>query len=604
MKIVAVKIHNFRSIHHAEFDLYDYTMLVGANNSGKSTVINALRVFYEDSLKWSPADSPKVASEDHEESWIEVKYNLTDEEFKNLPTKYQGKDYNITIKKYLASKAEPERVKTNQSNLYARLPDGTLEETLFFGAKSISQAKLGNVIYVPALSTPSEAFKTSGASPFRNVITFLLNKVLKNSKGYENLGKAFESLSAEATGDSGFLTQLTTPMNSVLNKWGVSMKMNVKPLTPEEIVKNQITHTFNDHSFSGDLSIDRFGHGFQRSVIYELIRLAPKFEEVKTSDKKSFNPDFNLILFEEPEAFLHPNQQENMAHSLRTLGENPDQQVLITTHSPVFVGKAANDLKKIIRLHRQNGVSTAFQPSEEKLSEILTGAAKLRDALNFFVNDPTIDDTRKKNARKLIANFPDDVVAAQEDSFRFQLWLDGDRASAFFADNVVICEGASEKALFNYLLENNWNDLRENGVFVLEALGKYNFPRYLLLFEAFGIPHGVLLDGDSDKNEHEAINQLVHSLCSEHTIGIHKFDKDLEDFMGTVKPDAGRDDKKPIQILKALLDGTIAPEKLEELKKIFAELCQTKPEVVGALELEGIAVAADDENENSKSVFD
>lgn len=496
------------------------------------------------------------------------------DEFNSLPDKYKGLSQSIKVRKFFSSNKNPGRVKANQSNIYAILPDGSIEDTLFFGAKSISQAKLGTVIYIPALSTPSDTFKTSGPSPFRNVISFLLKKVVEKSQGYADLGKAFEMLNSEATGEAGFLSQLTNPMNTALSRWGISMKLDVKPVTPEEIVKNQISHAFQDNNFEGDMSIDRFGHGFQRSVIYELIRLAPKFEEVKSSEKKSFAPDFTLILFEEPEAFLHPNQQENMALSLRKLGAEPNQQVLITTHSPIFVGKAANDLKNIIRLHRQGGVSKVFQPSEEKLTEILTGAVKLRDALHAFVNNPTVDEPKKKNARHLIANFPDEEVAGQEDSFRFQLWLDGERASAFFADKVVICEGASEKALFNYLLENDWADLRKDSVFVLEALGKYNFPRYLLLFEAFGIPHGVLLDGDDNKNEHEAINQLIHSLCGEHRIGIHQFDKDLEAFLGTAKPHASRDDKKPIEILKALSGQDVDPVKLLELRSIFAAVCK------------------------------
>ncbi|AFK56253.1 ATP-dependent nuclease [Tistrella mobilis] len=572
MKIKHVTIHNFRSVHHADFDLYDYTMLVGANNSGKSTIINALRIFYEDSIKWSKDDLPKIVGPDRE-SWIELEFELNDDEFRSLPEKYQGHYHNLKVKKFLASEESPGRVKSGQSNIYAMLPDGSLEENLFFGAKSISQAKLGRVIYIPALSTPSENFKTTGASPFRNVISFLLKKVVENSKGYAALGTAFDTLNSEAKGEAGFLSQLINPMNTALSRWGVSMKLEVKPVTPEEIVKNQIAHAFQDENFDGDLSIDRFGHGFQRSVIYELIRLAPIFEDSKKRDKKIFDPDFTLLLFEEPEAFLHPNQQENLALSLRKLGGEANQQVLITTHSPVFVGKAAKDLKQIIRLHRQEGVSRVFQPSEQNLEELLSGANRLKEALEKFVNDLSIDDSRKAKARRLIASFPDREVAIQEDSFRFQLWLDGERASAFFSDKVIICEGATEKALLNYLLENDWEQFRSNSIFILDALGKYNFPRYLLLFEIFGIPHGVLLDGDVNRNEHEAINQLIHSLRGTYTIDIHQFEKDLEAFIGTEKPQSGRDDKKPIEVLKAISENRIDIMKISELQTIFSTIC-------------------------------
>ena len=39
MKINHIILHNFRGIIHEEFSLSDYTLLVGSNNAGKSTII-------------------------------------------------------------------------------------------------------------------------------------------------------------------------------------------------------------------------------------------------------------------------------------------------------------------------------------------------------------------------------------------------------------------------------------------------------------------------------------------------------------------------------------------------------------------------------------
>lgn len=41
-------IHNFRSLADVTLDLYDYALLVGENNTGKTSVLTALRCFYED----------------------------------------------------------------------------------------------------------------------------------------------------------------------------------------------------------------------------------------------------------------------------------------------------------------------------------------------------------------------------------------------------------------------------------------------------------------------------------------------------------------------------------------------------------------------------
>ena len=50
--------------------LNDYNVLVGANNSGKSNILTALRIFYEDGIKFNEkTDFPRFQTDD-EESWI------------------------------------------------------------------------------------------------------------------------------------------------------------------------------------------------------------------------------------------------------------------------------------------------------------------------------------------------------------------------------------------------------------------------------------------------------------------------------------------------------------------------------------------------------
>jgi putative ATP-dependent endonuclease of OLD family len=73
---------------------------------------------------------------------------------------------------------------------------------------------------------------------------------------------------------------------------------------------------------------------------------------------------------------------------------------------------------------------------------------------------------------------------------------------------VLLVEGASEKALFNCLLATEWHDLTVNRLCVVDVFGKYNIHRFMALLEAFGIPHGVILDGDDGKEHHGAIKMI------------------------------------------------------------------------------------------------
>ena len=89
--------------------------------------------------------------------------------------------------------------------------------------------------------------------------------------------------------------------------------------------------------------------------------MSASYVDKNSEKKKDFSPDFTLILFEEPEAFLHPSQQECLNISLRQLASESQQQVLVTTHSPVFVCKNIFDLTCLIRLQKKSAVSVAYQ---------------------------------------------------------------------------------------------------------------------------------------------------------------------------------------------------------------------------------------------------
>lgn len=571
MKLNKINIHNIRSILTAEIEAKDYMLLVGSNNAGKSNLLNAIRIFYDD-LKWTSDDFPKAGATDNE-SWVELQFKLDDGEWLNLADQYKEgvSDYTLTVRRYFKSE-DRTLVQKDQSNIYGYI-NGELSKDQFYGAKNVGTAKVGQILYVPALTTPSEQTKLSGPSPLRNMINFLLKKVVSKSKAYQEVSDAFEKLNIEARQANGFLSEISSPLNQALSNWQIQIDLSVNTVAPEDISKNLVKFDFIDQTLSGaGFDLDRYGHGFQRSVIYELIRLAPTFKDDKKVDKKEFNPSFNLILFEEPEAFLHPSQQENMAYHLRRMGSEVDQQVIITTHSPIFAGKAANQINQIIRIERQDGVSNIFQPKSAQLDKIFEQGGNLLAALKEFVERPNLSNESKKKAKEFIANSPNEDIAEQEEIFRFQLWLDGDRSTLFFANKVLIVEGATERALFNYLLANEWGELSEHHICIIDALGKFNFHRYMGLLDAYGIPHGVILDDDNEKNHHLVINELIENSANKYTLNPPiKLQSCLEIFLSLPITSSARGERKVLAILKAVTSGEIPPHKLQELKEKFCE---------------------------------
>ncbi|MDK2814138.1 MAG: putative ATP-dependent endonuclease of the family [Thermoanaerobacter sp.] len=574
MKIKSMEIHNFRSIKDLRVDLYDYNVLIGANNSGKTNILTALRIFYEDGIKFNEAiDFPKFNTDD-EESWIEIEYVLTDEEFKNLKDEYKNPGNILKVRKYLKS-ADNKKVKTNQSNIYA-YENGKLSENLFYGAKNISQAKLGSVIYIPAVTKTEETLKLTGPSPLRNMLSFVVKKVIETSNSFEDLKKAFEDFNKkfkeEASKDGVSLENFRKEINKNLEGWGVEFNLVINPVGAEDIIKNLVTHNLIDKILEQEMDVSLYGQGLQRHLIYVLISLSAQYKEKSVSEKKDFSPDLTLILFEEPEAFLHPSQQEFLNFSLESLASEETQQVIISTHSPVFVSKNIEKIPSLLKLtKREEGVTESFQISKKSQQILIERNNELVNVFKEKLKDPLVDENTKRKIKEILGD-TEDETRMEEEAIRYLLWLDAERCSAFFAEVVLICEGATEKVLIDYLIKNEWHDLKAKKIYVLDAMGKFNIHRYMNLFGELGIYHSVLADKDQNQSIHEIINEFIEKKRNKYTKRIYFFDKNIENFLGIKEPPPNRKEKKPLNVMWHYLNGKIHSSKIEELRNIVKHL--------------------------------
>ncbi|WAM36519.1 ATP-dependent nuclease [Caldicellulosiruptor acetigenus] len=576
MKIKSVHIHNFRSIKDGKFDLYDYNVLVGSNNSGKSNVLTALRIFYEDEIKYDEnSDFPKFKTDDNE-SWIEIEYVLSEEEVKSIKKEYVYDNNMLKVRKYLKSE-DRNKVKANQSNIYA-YENGKLSENLFYGARNISQAKLGTVIYIPALATTNETLKTTGPSPFRKLLNLIIKELSKKSKSFQRLYEEFEkfniSLKNEETEDGLSLKNIENKINNSLREWNVKFNVNIEPIGPDEVIKSLVKTNFIDETLNKEKNVTQYGLGLQRHLIYTLIRIASQIEretEEESNNKKDFSPDFTLILFEEPELFLHPTQQEILNVGLRNLASEENHQVLITTHSPIFVSKNIEEVSSIIKLKREEGVTEIFQITNEKIDELIKNNNELFVILKNKLDDPQTDEKIKERIRELIGE-TEEERRLEEESIRYLSWLDSERCCAFFADLVLICEGATEKVFIDYLIRNKVQKLNEKKIYVLDAMGKFNIHRYMNLFKELGIYHSVLMDKDENRNLHEIVNDFIFNNKNDYTKKIDLFEKNIEDFLNVAQVKQGW--KKPINILWHYFHNKIEEKKLEDLIEKVKQLIE------------------------------
>jgi len=555
MKIKTIKIHNFRSIAEQSFDLVNYSLLVGANDSGKSNIIDAIRVFYDDLKFNEDKDWPKFTTSDNE-SWIEIKFLLSDEEFNNLKEEYKqenNKEKFFIVRKYLK---HPTKIQSGSSNIYG-YEKGSLSDNFFYGWKNVAKGKLGDVLYIPAVSQIADYTKVSGPSYLRNILDFICKKIVSSGESFNNLNKTFneftKNFKQETTKEGLSLEGFEKDINDDIKDRKVKIGFDIRSLDVADITKNLIEPYIRDEVL-GDhkLSIESFGEGLQRRLVYTLIKLSTKYKEKKSAkDKKEFFSNFLLILFEEPEAFLHSSQQEILNQSLKELSDEGNQQVLISTHSVHFVSKNIDNLPAILKLYKQDGRTQVYQIAEPELKQILKANKDLKRILGETIEDKDMD----------------------LEAIRYSLWLDPDRCCAFFADFVLICEGASEKILIDYLIKNKEIEPLNKEIYILNAMGKENIHRYMNLFKELGIKHSILFDGDKNSNNqsrHQAINKFLQNNKNEYTIAIDYFENNLECFLGI--PEESRGDKKPLNVMWHYENDKIQNNKISDFKEKIKKL--------------------------------
>ena len=550
MKLRHVQVHNVRSMKDAEFGLEDYCILVGCNNAGKTNLLDAIRLFYEEGIKYDEKrDIPTFGCDDGD-IWIEMTYELPPEEEQSLPDKYQLPQNRLRIRKYFCRKG-------GKPGMFAYVGD-SLSEDSFFGAKAVQQGKVGTVTYVPAVDRLEEEAKLSGPSPFRDLLTAVLDDVVRSGQSFRKLSEDIVGFSSTIKGEENAsgksLGMLEQQLTESLSSWGSEFAFKFRTPNAQDIIKSLLDYALTDPTTGLPMNPSQFGDGMQRHLLYSLIALAGEYSTKETEQgSDEFRPRFSLLIFEEPEAFLHPQQQDSLATSLRNLAASAGHQVIISTHSPEFINRSTDTIPSIVHVARSSGQTVCGQVTEVSWKELCD---------------------RNQAANSLAAHgctVPESDVDTLE-WIKYFMWLDASRCRAFLSDSVLLVEGPTERVLIDYMQRNGLLPQLDGEVhaFVMDTGGKWNMPRFINLFGQLRVPHSVLFDGDKGKIKADEWAHLIEASANDSTRLVRHFETDLEGTLGLGK--TSRSNEKPQYVLKALMEGSIPQDKLDALAELVSGL--------------------------------
>lgn len=342
-----------------------------------------------------------------------------------------------------------------------------------------------SVIYIESVKDASIEAKASGTSAFAKLLGLLFEEVQeqfddieeKFNAVHQKLNRHFDSDGEQRDRRLPAVKRIETVIERYVTASfpGVQVRMDI-PAPTLSLLLSSADLLINDGHTS---KVSNKGDGLKRSVLFALLRayadirdngLAdPESKDDANSDKASRNDDLPeasvrpkgsyLLLFEEPELYLHPRAQRQLMAALAEFAK--DHQVLVTTHSPGFFQPGA---KGFTRLYKTEAGVTA-RPVDLTL--------KLKD--------------------------------------EYQIVRHENNEAAFFAQKVVLVEGDSDTFVFPHLAKlfsSEWDDTERNVMFV-KIGGKGNISRYRTFFEQFDVPIHVIADLDAMSNGFEHLTSTA-----------------------------------------------------------------------------------------------
>jgi len=391
MKINTIKIANFRSYkNEITINLDDLNVFVGKNDIGKSTILEALDIFFNENKGVVKLDKDDINKQSKSEDDTEIKISVV---FSNLPNsltidttnptsladeylltqsgclevikKYPnaGKEKvfikayhptnpkcaglllkkNTDLKKLLTDDIECED-KTKNAEIRKAIwnhykDDLHLTEVEIELAKEDAKNTWAQLkTYMPLYSLfQSDRKNSDGDSEVQNPMKLAVQEILKDQRLMNSLNDVASEVEEK-------LNQVVGKTLEKLNEMNPEIAESLTPVIPSAEGLKWVD-VFKSVSITGDedIPINKRGSGVKRLILLNFFRA--EAERRKNED----NVPSIIYAIEEPETSQHPNHQRKLIEAFIELSQSDNTQILLTTHSPSIVKLLEFDHIKLIK---------------------------------------------------------------------------------------------------------------------------------------------------------------------------------------------------------------------------------------------------------------
>lgn len=507
MKLECVKLKNFRGYKdETPIALSDLTAFIGKNDAGKSTVLEALEIFFNNTVVTCEKDDLNINADNNK---IEITCIFTDIPNEVIidaanPTILQNEhllnsDNKLEIKKvFPATAAKPkekiyiicEHPSVNQGNdlltltrpqLRQRANDLEIDQETYNANinSSIRAAiwmNLGNIESqtTELLVDKEDTKKVYGAIKSYLPIYALFQSDRQSKDDDKEVADPMKIAVQQALGEleaelENIKTQVRNKAIETANRTLEKLK-EMSPELAEQLIPEFKTEPKFDSQFrlsiksDNNISINKRGSGVRRLILLNFFRAEAERRKLESQSNQI------IFAFEEPETSQHPDHQEMLMKAFLELSFTNNSQILLTTHTPALAGLLPLESLRFVEIDGDN--RTVESGTDEVFEKIANTLGILPDPVS---NNATA---------LLLVEGKGDVTFVNH--MASQLKDGGYIVSTFEEKRIAIVPIGGCDSI------KHWRTLR--------------------LAEQFGIPYCVLIDSDKGTLQEEKNRQKIESL--------------------------------------------------------------------------------------------
>jgi len=333
MKLLIIRTRNYRTLRDISFSFSrGYCTLSGRNNAGKSSVIRLLSALFLKGEDY-PWDSDPFRFEYKEDrtQWIEHNENIE-----------------VTYELELAPPDDPALISFIAKLADIEPPPGNIELHLQYVVNDKDETRL--IVTFAGKEIEAKYTKDVERKIRDSNLLFLYNSTTRHEDFYFRSGKRrmfYDFVMSEeerkALDEAGksvdkrlrrLARQHKEGLNSILGRLSERYDVELSQLEKYSARRMPLGISLKDKHI--EVPLDRWGSGTQnRTQILMAILQANRIKTTASSDEK-ITP---IVVIEEPEAFLHPSAQSEFGRILKTLAEDMEVQIIVTTHSPYMLNR-------------------------------------------------------------------------------------------------------------------------------------------------------------------------------------------------------------------------------------------------------------------------